>query len=77
MAWLTWRADDSGQWLFLVFTVFFALLVASPWLPKLKTKPPPEPATTRFVPHWFMMLAALVLVALALSVILSALRQFF
>lgn len=72
MTWLTWRADDEGKWLFTVFFGFFLLLVTSPFLPKLRTKPKPEPVSTstRFVPHWFMLLAALVLLgAIILAVV--------
>jgi len=61
MTWLTWRAGDDGKWLFTVFFVFFLLLAASPYLPKLRSRPKPESADTRFVPHWFMLIAALIL----------------
>jgi hypothetical protein len=79
MTWLTWRAGDDGKWLFTVFTVFFLLLVASPFLPQFKSKPKPESASTRFVPHWFMLLAALVLLgAIVVAIIggvMALLRQ--
>lgn len=79
MTWLTWRADDEGKWLFTVFFVFFLLLAASPVLPKLRSKPKPESASTRFVPHWFMLLAALVLLgAIVLALVgglVALLRQ--
>lgn len=72
---LLWRDSDSGKWLFLVFTVFFLLLAATPILPKLRSKPPPEPSpNTRFVPHWFMLLAILVIVVSIIAAIVSAIR---
>jgi uncharacterized membrane protein YedE/YeeE len=74
MTWLLWRAGDSGQWLFGVFTLFFLALAALPLLPK--SKPKPEATTgTRFVPHWFMMLAVLITVALIFTAIVGAFRH--
>jgi hypothetical protein len=72
MTWLMWQAGDSGKWLFLVFTVFFALMALAPFLPKPKPKPQTF-TSTRFVPHWFMMLAVLVLL---LSIILAIVGAF-
>lgn len=72
LTWLLWRAGDSGQWFFGVFTVFFLLLLATPILPKLRSKPPPEPTSTRFVPHWFMLLAMLVVVVAIILAIIGA-----
>ena len=74
LTWLLWREGDSGKWLFLVFTVFFLLLVATPILPKLKSKPPKEPTFRGFVPHWFMMLAALVLLGCIVLGLIAAVR---
>lgn len=74
LTWLLWQAGDSGKWLFLVFTVFFLLLAATPILPKLKSKPPPESTSTRFGPHWFMMLAALVLLGCIILGLIAAVR---
>ncbi len=76
MTWLTWRAGDDGKWLFTVFTVFFLLLAVSPILPKLRSKPKPEPANTRFVPHWFMMLAALVLIGTIVMAVVGGIISF-
>ncbi len=70
LAWLLWRENDSGKWLFLVFAAFFGLLAATPWLPK--GKPKPAPTSTRFVPHWFMMLAILVVVGVVFAAIVSS-----
>ena len=75
LTWLLWQAGDSGKWLFLVFTLFFLLLVATPILPKLKSKPPPESTSTRFGPHWFMMLAILVVAASVLAAIFEAILR--
>jgi|CXWL01.1.fsa_nt_gi protein-S-isoprenylcysteine O-methyltransferase Ste14 len=75
LTWLLWRAGDSGKWFFGVFTVFFLLLVATPILPKLRSKPPPEPSpNTRFVPHWYMMGAALVLLGCIIFGLIAAIR---
>ncbi len=72
MTWMMWQAGDSGIWFFGVFTVFFLLLLATPILPKLRSKPPPPPTSTRFVPHWFMMLAILVVVVGIILAIIGA-----
>lgn len=72
MAWLTWRAGDDGRWLFGVFTLFFLLLAAAPLMPKLRRKPSVETTSTRFVPHWFMMLAVLAFVVAVLAAIVGA-----
>ncbi|MDP2137157.1 MAG: hypothetical protein Q8J74_04835 [Candidatus Didemnitutus sp.] len=75
MIWLTWRADDDGKWLFTVFFVFFLFLAASPILPKFVFQPKPEPvstSTTRFVPHWFMLLAVLVVLVVILMAIVGS-----
>ncbi|SDS50663.1 hypothetical protein [Opitutus sp. GAS368] len=71
MTFLMWRAGDSGRWLFGVFTLFFLALAAMPLLPK----PKPKPVTftgTRFVPHWFMMLAVLAVAAIIGAAIIGA-----
>jgi hypothetical protein len=70
ITWLTWRAGDDSKWLFTVFTVFFLLLASTPLLPKPKKKP--ETTSTRFVPHWFMMLAILAIVLMVLAAIVGA-----
>ena len=75
MTWLTWRAGDDSRWLFGVCTLFFLLLAAAPLMPKLKPKPQPQTASTRFVPHWFMMLAALAFVVSILAAIVGAILR--
>jgi bacteriorhodopsin len=76
MTWLMWQAGDSGKWLFLVFTVFLLLMALAPFLPKGKAKPKPETFTsTRFVPHWFMMLAILVMAVSILAAIIGAILR--
>ncbi len=77
MTWLSWRAGDDGKWLFGVFTAFFLILGAAPFLAKAKRSPPPDqaPANTRFVPHWFMLIAMLVLLVLAVSIVLAIIRS--
>lgn len=74
LTWLLWRAGDSGKWFFGVFTVFFLLLAAAPILPKLRSKPPKEPTFRGFVPHWYMMGAALVLVGGIIFALIAAIR---
>jgi hypothetical protein len=73
MTWLMWRAGDTGKWLFLVFALFFLFLTIAPILPELRPAPAPQPTPgTRFVPHWFMMLAVLVTAALILTALVGA-----
>ncbi|MBI2517915.1 MAG: hypothetical protein HYV95_13505 [Opitutae bacterium] len=77
MAWLTWRAGDSGKWLFGVFTLFFLLLAVTALLPEIRTKEKPETVTsTRFVPHWFMLLAIVALLLAVLLGIVNAVLRF-
>lgn len=77
MTLVMWRAGDSGQWLFGVFTLFFLLLTVAALVPEFrKQPPPPEPSpNTRFVPHWFMMLAILVVAASVLAAIFGAILR--
>ena len=76
MTLLSWRTGDDGKWLFGVFTVFFVGLASAPHLPALKPKRPPDPPTsTRFVPHWFMLLAMLAAALAILATIVGALRH--
>ena len=75
MTWLSWRAGDDGKWLFGVFTLFSLLLGISPLLPELKPKKPPEAASTRFAPHWVMMLAILLMIGVAVAAIIGAILR--
>ena len=76
MTWLMGRAGEDGRWLFGVFTVFFLLLTIAPLVPEFRKKtPPPEPTSTRFVPHWFMLLAILVLLGVAVAAIVGAILR--
>ena len=77
LTWLSWRAGQDGKWMFGVFTVFFLLLGAVPLAPKFRRQPPAEMpvAGTRFVPHWFMLIALLVFVAALLLAIVGAIRR--
>lgn len=76
LTWLLWRAGDSGKWLFGVFTLFFLLLGITPLLPEIRTEKKPATYTaTRFVPHWFMLLAILVFVLSILAAIVGALLR--
>lgn len=70
LAWLLWRDGDSGKWLFTVFAILFGLISAAPWLPR--RTPAPESTSTRFVPHWFMMLAVLIVAGVVLAAVVSA-----
>lgn len=76
MAWITWRAGDDGKWLFAVFAAFFFLLTLAPLVPEFRKKaPPPEPTSTRFGPHWFMLLAILVLLGTAVMALIDAILR--
>lgn len=76
MAWVMWRAGDSGQWLFGVFAVFFLLLPVALLMPKSKRPAKPESSSgTRFAPHWFMLLAMLVVMAGLLAAIITVIRR--
>ncbi len=79
MTWLMWRAGDDGKWMFGVFTVFFLLLTGAPLVPEFKRKPQPAPEpspNTRFIPHWFMLLAMLVvLIGIILAIVGAILRR--
>ena len=74
MTWLMWRAGDDGQWMFGVFTLFFMALTVAPLLPELRKKKPEPSPNTRFVPHWFMLLAMLVVVVGIILAIIGAIR---
>lgn len=71
MTWVMWRAGDSGKWLFGVFALFFLLLTVAPFVPEFKRKPEPPP-TTRFVPHWFMLLGILAVIAVVALAVVNA-----
>jgi hypothetical protein len=76
MTWVTWRAGDSGQWLFGVFAVFFLFLPIALLRPKSTRQAKPEPSPdTRFAPHWFMLLAMLVVMAGLLAAIITVIRR--
>jgi len=77
MTWLSWEAGEDSKWFFGVFTVFFLLIATVPFLPALKSNSSPEPSpNTRFVPHWFMLLAILAMAAVAvLAVVTAVLRH--
>ncbi|HSY53569.1 MAG TPA: hypothetical protein VK785_03930 [Opitutaceae bacterium] len=65
MAWLTWKADADGKWLFGVFAVFFFILAAAPFLPASKKKKAPvEARGTSFAPAWWLPVATLMLLGL-------------
>ncbi len=74
MTLMMWQAGDSGKWLFGVFALFFLALAVAPLLPKPKPKPEAL-AGTRFVSHWFMMLAILVLVGCIILGIIGAILR--
>ena len=75
MTWLMWRAGDDGQWMFGVFTLFFMALTVAPLLPELRKKKPEPSPNTRFVPHWFMLLAILALLGVAVAAIVGAILR--
>lgn len=78
LTWLMWRAGDSGQWLFGVFTLFFLLLAVTPLVPEFgrRKEPRESDSSTRFVPHWFMLLAIVALLLSALLAIVAAVLRF-
>ena len=75
MTWLMWRAGDDGKWMFGVFTVFFLLLTGAPLVPEFREKPPEPSPNTRFVPHWFMLLAMLVVLGTIILAIAGAILR--
>lgn len=76
MTWLSWEAGEDSKWIFGVFTVFFLLIALVPFLPSLKSKPASEPSpNTRFVPHWFMLLAILAMGAAAVFAVVGAILR--
>lgn len=72
MAWISWRADDDGKWLFGVFSLFFLLAAAAPFLPAPRKKPDAGSMTTGFAPHWALLFAVLALLAAVLAGIIAA-----
>jgi len=74
MAWLSWHTRSDGKWLFGMFAVFLLSLGVSTFLPKSKRPPPLDaaPTGTRFVPHWFILLALLLFAAGILLAIVGA-----
>ena len=76
VAWLTAQAEEAGgKWLFVVFAGFFLLLGSLPFWPKATPKTPPPSKFTGFAPHWMLMLGALVLGAIIILSIISALLR--
>ena len=71
MAWLMWRANDDGKWLFIVFASFFLALGISPFLPKSRRQKEEEKVpTTRFAGAWVLPFWLMILVgALVLAVL--------
>lgn len=76
-AWRSGQAGDDGKWLFVVFAAFFLVLGVAPLVPLVRRPPQPEtsPTGTRFVPHWFMMLALVVFAVAILLLIIGAFRH--
>jgi len=70
---VTWQGDDDSKWVFGVFTVFFLSLALIPLVPPSKRpKSRPETLNTRFVPHWFLEGAIVVVVVVVLASLLRA-----
>ena len=71
------RQLQGRKWLFGVFAAFFLVLGFAPLAPKVRRQPQPEvlPTGTRFVPHWFMMLALVVFAGAILLIIVGAFRH--
>ena len=74
MAWLLWRANEDGRWLFMVFTAFFLILSASPFVPmswrQTKEK---EVVNTRFAGAWVLPFYLLVFGGLLILVVVVGL----
>jgi hypothetical protein len=62
--------DLESRCIFSAFAAFFFVFAAAPWLGK-KPAPPPTPGPVRFVPHWFMLLAILLLLILLVAGVIS------
>jgi zinc transporter ZupT len=75
IAWLSWRAGDDGKWMFSVFAGFFLVLAAAPFIPASRRPPPEAAPATRFVPHWFMLLAVLLFAVMILLAIIGAILR--
>lgn len=71
MAWISWRADDDGKWIFVAFTAVFVIPALAAPFPR-KQPAPGKSAETRFAPHWALMFAVLALLAAALAGIIAA-----
>jgi hypothetical protein len=56
-------SDLESRCVFSAFAALFFVFAAAPWLGK-KAAPAPAPAPVRFVPHWFLMLAIILVVIL-------------
>lgn len=76
MAWITWRAQDDGKWIFTAFALVFLVPFVAGLFPR---KPPPEPehSGTKFVPHWYLMLATLILLGVVVVAVVAGLRRLF
>lgn len=76
MAWLSWRAEDDGRWLFGVFALFFGVLAAAALR---QTSPAAPPAVSRtssgFAPHWQVLLVTLGMVAAFIAAVVTALLR--
>jgi hypothetical protein len=76
LTWQVWKAGDDSKWLFLLITVFLLSLGTAPLMPVLKRQPKPEPPTsTRFTPHWFLLLALLVTAGIVLAAIVRTILR--
>ena len=61
MAFWAWRAGQSSVWFFLTISVFLLIPVAAHLISPAPGRINSSPQQTRFVPHWFMMGAVIIL----------------
>lgn len=84
MTFLAFRNGDSSAFLFASFGLFFgipflisvikALSKRSTLLKKIAEKISGKPESVRFVPHWFMMTAIIIIGLVIVSIVISIIR---
>lgn len=75
LTWQVWQASDDGKWLFLLTTVFLLGLGVAPLVPNRTHQPKSDALSTRFAPHWFLLLALLVSAGIVLAAIVRTILR--